>query len=765
MIRVRKSTVRAALMALAIASSGRARAENYFQQANFNLPQASVQAAGADAGGNVYLLERPSGQSSYSVAEYAFPNMTPRLTYGTAVSSPAAFAVQSSGATDILDASGYSSAKTLVLRRFDSAGAFISSATIVLPVPEAPPSFSAAIDAANGFVYVGYQETLYLSYPSCVGCATGPSSVTDGFVLQYDFQGREVSDFKTNAAQNASGSNCITPALMAVDAQGNVIVADPVCGEVLSFSSTGNLVSAVPGASWTTNFTPSSLWTDPQSDVYVANPLCGATGCVSGIEKIGADGSLLNEIDAGESVAAGAASDSRVLYLASGAQLARYVMAGAPSVPTPISPAGALSQHVSTEAFAWQPSQDADGDAINYSVYLGTAPGALNMTDETAGTSWSSPSLGFGATYYWQVEAQGSYDGLPLLQALSPIESFSIALLNNPPGPFEVLGGTGTWLTRSSSATLSWTPSIDPDGDAVSYAVSLSSVSADLAVIAVTTATDYSFPLDYGTTYYWSVTAQDGLGGITPISGSTPGSATQTLSPLFLNAPPDVPNILSPALSSPVIKTMSGGASVSWDAVSDPQNDPITYTVYFGDSPQNMAALAAVTQSTQAAISSLRQLGVGADVRLQDIVSQGTGTLSVDLTGLSYYRTYYLQLAAANPYGAESLTPVETFSLTPSGSFPAAYNYPNPFSPERGGTNIVFNAPASGYQKATVEIYSEWQDLLFRQDYYGIPAGVSQVHFDGRDRYGRDFFDGSYICRVRFSGPLGSTTFFMLVVK
>ncbi len=620
----------------------------------------------------------------------------------------------------------------------------------------------AAIDAANDLVYVGYQETRYLSYPSCVGCATGPSSVTDGFVLQYDFLGNELSDFTTNSAQNSSGEACITPSLMAVDVQGDVIVADPVCGQTMSFSSSGGLLSSVPASSWTTDFAPFALWTDPESDIYIGNPLCGASGCVSGIEKLGSDGSILNDIDTGGSVLTGAAQDSRVLYLvsSSGSQISRYVLAGAPSVPSQSSLLGALSQHVSTGTFSWQAAQDADGDAMNYSVYLGTAPAALALAGQTAETSWPSPTLDFGATYYWQVEAQASYDGLPLLQTLSPLEDFSIALLNNPPGPFEVTGGTGTWLTRDSSVTLSWTPSVDPDGDAVSYDVSLSSDSSSLAVVAVTTATDYSVPLDYGTTYYWNVSALDGLGGITPMAGPT-----QTLLPLFLNTAPTVPDILSPALSSPVIKTMSGEAAVSWNAVSDPENDPITYTVYFGDSPQNMSALAAVTQSSVTSIASLSQLGSGPEVRLQDLVSQDTGTLNVDVTDLSYYRTYYLQITATNPYGAASTTPIETFSLSPSGSFPAAYNYPNPFSPERGGTNIVFNAPASGYQKATVEIYSEWQDLLFRQDYYDIPAGVSQVNFDGRDRYGRDFFDGSYICRVTFSGPSASTTFFMLVVK
>ncbi|MEK7745062.1 MAG: hypothetical protein AAB576_00160, partial [Elusimicrobiota bacterium] len=78
---------------------------------------------------------------------------------------------------------------------------------------------------------------------------------------------------------------------------------------------------------------------------------------------------------------------------------------------------------------------------------------------------------------------------------------------------------------------------------------------------------------------------------------------------------------------------------------------------------------------------------------------------------------------------------------------------------------IVFNAPPSGYARAMVSIYSELQDLLFRREYTGIPPGISEVTFDGRDRNGRSFFNGSYICHVRFEGPDDKETFYLMVVK
>ena len=70
--------------------------------------------------------------------------------------------------------------------------------------------------------------------------------------------------------------------------------------------------------------------------------------------------------------------------------------------------------------------------------------------------------------------------------------------------------------------------------------------------------------------------------------------------------------------------------------------------------------------------------------------------MTLTLTSLDYYKTYYLRIAASNPYGATTTTPVATFTLASPDGFPKAYNYPNPFNPNRGGTNIVFNAPPSG---------------------------------------------------------------------
>jgi hypothetical protein len=364
-------------------------------------------------------------------------------------------------------------------------------------------------------------------------------------------------------------------------------------------------------------------------------------------------------------------------------------------------------------------------------------------------TSFALSNPQFGTTYYWQVAAQDSYGAT----AATPVQSLLLMLQNTPPAAFSVVSGTGTLSARTTSQLLSWQTSTDPDGDLVTYGLFLSSTPASLALAQLSTATSFSLGFQYGATYYWIVDAYDGFGGTTAVTGGT-----QTFVSHFLNNPPSPLILSAPFTASPVVKTMKNLVSVSWNQVSNPENDPITYTVYFGDAGGNLPPLATVTQTRQngATAQTLRPLQFTPQAQVQ----ADSNTVTLD-----YYKKYYVRIAASTPYGATATTPVQSFTLASPDGFPTAYNYPNPFSPLRGGTNIVFNAPPSGYAQATVEVYSEWQDLLFRQDYRNVPPGISQVHFDGRDKNGRAFFNGSYICRVRFSGPDDKQIFYMLVVK
>lgn len=424
----------------------------------------------------------------------------------------------------------------------------------------------------------------------------------------------------------------------------------------------------------------------------------------------------------------------------------------APPAPAISAGTGALPEHALSAQvpLSWSAVQDAAGDPTDYVVYVGTSASSLAPVQSSTQTSFAVPGAAFGTTYYWQVSAQNPYGGA----STTTVSAVTPLFKNNPPGAFAVVSGTGTLLARTTTQVLTWGQSIDPDGDSVSYALSLSTNPASLAVVQASTATSYALAFAYGTTYYWSVSAFDGFGGTTPVTGGV-----QSFLPVFLDPAP-LPVQLAP---QPVIATMRGSASVSWQQVTNAVGDPVSYTVYLGDSAGALAPFAQIMPQSVGGTSS-------ANVRMlvyspQGEVAVAGSTITLTLSPLDYYRTYFVRIQATDPFGATSYSPVQTFTLGTLNGFPAAYNYPNPFNPLRGGTNLVFNAPPSGYAKATVEVYSEWQDLLFRQDYFNLPPGVSQVPFSGRDRYGRPFFNGSYICRVRFSNPDDQVIFYLLVVK
>ncbi len=424
-----------------------------------------------------------------------------------------------------------------------------------------------------------------------------------------------------------------------------------------------------------------------------------------------------------------------------------------PLAPLPTAGTGALTEHalMPQAQLAWTAVQDPDGDPVMYQLSVGTSASSLTLAQVSTTTTFSLTVPAFATTYYWQVSAIDPYGAA----STSPAQNLVLVFQNNPPGAFAILTGTGTLATRTTSELLSWGTSTDPDGDAVTYALSLSTMPGGLSVVQSSTATSYALGVQFGTTYYWSVSAFDGFGGSTTIGGGT-----QSFLPVFLNQAPQVVQLIG---ASPTISTMRGNVTVSWSQVTTPQNDPVTYIVSLGDSAGGLEPVAQIGQTTQAGAPTLSLRPMKVKPQTQAVVNGNTITLT--LTGLDYYRTYYLTIQASNPYGATSVTPVQNFTLASANGFPLAYNYPNPFSPARGGTNIVFNAPPSGYARATVSVYSELGDLLFKQDYANVAPGISQVPFNGRDRFGRPLFNGSYVCRVRFEGPDDRATFYLLVVK
>lgn len=839
------------LAVLAAAAASSAGAATYVEQATYSVTASNVAGLDRDSVGNLYTLTLAPGATTYSVTAYRTPALEPLFSFDTGARAPLAFAVEPSGVVDVLDGSD-----GFTLRRFLNTGYFLGQSTFSLGAYVSTSSLSsAAIDKIGGRVHLAYQTTVTYYCVQQVGVSC-PQGGLKGNIIAYDFTGAIVGSVVMSGISSTAGS-CYTPTKIAVGLQRELVIADASCQQLLRYSPEGALESQSPASRFGGLQNPRAIWLDAESSLYLSQVVCGAAGCPWSVLKVSPDASPIATAAADSPV--GAAWDGRILYLSSAGRspLRRLILNEAPTAPAAVAPLGPVVQHSSAAWLRWQSSSDNDGDPLLYTLEIGTFPFVLRSTGTSETADFVTAPLVFGTTYYWRVTARDSYLGLPLQSRASSVENFVLGLTNAPPGPYAVVKGTGTLLTRDAFVLLSWTPAADPDGDVPVYEVSWRRHDQAQPVITTTTAsaltmsglsfgstyywsvrardgyqaeslmdggsvqsyapllrntpptvpvyvstsaistrasryelrwlesedadedpvsyrlylstepaapvlvqeganTFYPLDLSYGTTVYWRVVALDGIGGVAD-------AGTRTFVATFLNSPPDPLRLTAPFMAAPTIKTMRDGVEVSWERVTNPQGDPISYTAYLGGSPLALDAVARVEQPAAAGVAALRATALG--VRPQAEAQEDGNTVRLKLTGLDYYRSYYFKVTAENPYGAASQTPLQTFSLAAADSFPRAYNYPNPFSPGRGGTSVVFNAPSTGYAGARLTVYSEFGQKLYERDCGRVPPGISEVRFDGRDQHGRALPNGSYVVRVRFDGPSETATFFLLVVK
>ena len=177
--------------------------------------------------------------------------------------------------------------------------------------------------------------------------------------------------------------------------------------------------------------------------------------------------------------------------------------------PDPVN--GADYVNITTE-LSWN-ANDPDEDPLTYDVYFGEAP---NVTDgEPVATniseSWYSPpeDLDYNTTYYWVVDV---YDWMN--QTVGDLWNFTtepMDVINTPPdAPYYPDPADGAEHVNVSTE-LSWTGN-DPDEDPLTYELYFGNTSSPTFVTDGLTEETYNLGiLNYSTTYYWIVVADDGM--------------------------------------------------------------------------------------------------------------------------------------------------------------------------------------------------------------------------------------------------------------
>ncbi|MCA3176729.1 MAG: hypothetical protein ING36_14575 [Burkholderiales bacterium] len=217
-------------------------------------------------------------------------------------------------------------------------------------------------------------------------------------------------------------------------------------------------------------------------------------------------------------------------------------------------------------------------EAETQQVATVTVPKAASAPGNGAGpvalpTQWQLPTdLSDNTRYWWRARA---FDGI----LYSPWANgwFFVNTFNDAPDTFNLTNPIPGAEVASSTPSLSWTNSVDKDGDVLTYSVLVYKNAALTELVAEVhglpqdpsgiTSWVVTVPLINHATYYWRVVAKDALGAQTP----TPAR------PFVVNTgntAPTVPVVLSPAV---------GGQSTSLNTVlsiqnsTDAENDLISY--------------------------------------------------------------------------------------------------------------------------------------------------------------------------------------------
>ncbi len=322
-----------------------------------------------------------------------------------------------------------------------------------------------------------------------------------------------------------------------------------------------------------------------------------------------------------------------------------------PNAPSNPIPADNISSQPLNPLLIWSGGDPDEGDTITYDLYLEANDSYPDvMVYSGPNTTFDPGFLAPNTDYYWRVVAT---DGEGATN-FGPIWSFTTGVLTNNPPNQPALPSPGDGITDTLLyIDLSWIDG-DPDGDAVTYDVYLDTVSPPVKLLAtdITETSVYTGGLQLSTPYFWKVVAQDehGLTKFGDVWSFTTGDST--------NRPPTEPENLNDGETRvPLL------ANVSWSlplgTIPDPDEDPVTYTIYLEAEDITPDEPLCVVQAG-----------------FEDHFSCETGLLQGN-TG------YYWQVVARDDEGATTTGPVWMFTTAdmiyvPAGEFQMGCDVCNP---------------------------------------------------------------------------------------
>jgi hypothetical protein len=266
--------------------------------------------------------------------------------------------------------------------------------------------------------------------------------------------------------------------------------------------------------------------------------------------------------------------------------------------------------HVSPSAsLSWYPSEDEDGDPVDYEIYLGSDRDTAQRYSREATPLSYTPvqNLINGEIYTWRVVAKDDRGG----NRTGEWWQFSVG--NATPTSLTAVSPTHRATNVSINTTLGWDCE-DLESDTLSFALWFGTTSSGLSLIDDTiTSPEYEFEdaLLYAKKYYWKITVNDGQNtSKRAIAESAVWEFTTEATP---NYAPEKPTLTAPLNNAVDVST---SPVLSWNCKDDNPEDTLTYSIYTGSTADNLT------------------------------LKKKTTVSSYKLTGLSYVTKYYWKVVA-----------------------------------------------------------------------------------------------------------------------
>ena len=233
-----------------------------------------------------------------------------------------------------------------------------------------------------------------------------------------------------------------------------------------------------------------------------------------------------------------------------------------PFQPNTPSPSDGATNVALNADLAWV-GNDPDGQTLTYDVYFGTISPPPLVASDVGSATFDPGALVLTTVYYWRIVAR---DPLGLTTS-GPTWTFSVLGANAPPNPpFNPNPPNNGFVFLQP--ILTW-DATDLNGDPLTYNVYFGTTPSPPLVASGLTSKSYNPPPLATGNYYWRVEASDGQATTSgPVWAFLHIDTNRPPNPAFNPNPPD--NGLG--FTNTVL---------TWDA-SDPDLNPLTYTVYFG---------------------------------------------------------------------------------------------------------------------------------------------------------------------------------------